>query len=1019
LIVVAVSIALCAGASAEARASSGAVVGYGTVAAENGQTCDSPPTTPQGTRFDGGRCQQLGGDYCEREESQRVSRTTCRVNVKASPGSAGWRFSGWSGGCDGGDPRCTAVVYTQVCNERGSEPVCDPAEFGPRPEAHFEDIHAPAVTFTGGPAEGSFADSSSARFQWSVSEPEEQPSFACSLDDRPVSCAGPANLVDGAHAFTVTATDPSGRRDTATRRWTVDTAAPTALLTAPVNGSARRGVVGLAADAGDQIGVDHVDFAVRGVLVARDGVAPYAFSWNSAPVADGPATVTAIAVDRAGNASPASSAAITIDHTAPAAAVTTPGAGAVYARGSMVRAAYGCTDPPGGSGIAQCAGTVATGAAIDTATLGPKTFRVTATDAAGNATARDVSYTVADGTPPIPSHAFSTPPGPTGWHTAPVTVNLSAVDDAGGSGIKQIDRRATGAQPSGPITTPGANAPGAVNTDGETTITYSATDNAGNSSAERPVTVKLDTRAPAATVTAPAEGAVYQPGAAPAAGFTCSDPAGGSGLATCAGDVASGAPIDTRTPGRKTFTVTATDVAGHRTVKTVNYSVGDTVAPVIEVPSAVTARATEDSGTPVTYAASARDAVDGPVAANCAPASGSVFEIGTSAVTCTAADRSGNTATRRFDVTVADSAAPALSLTASAHVFSGSAGTAAGDDERVVVRVFAGTEATGAPQQTLTTSRTAGGGFVVAPDAPLAPGEHVAIAEQGDASGNVGRSAVVAFTVSAIARTGDADRDGVADVVDNCPQLGNADQADADADRGGDACDQLPPGDRPPVAGVTTLVRAISGEVYVRLPARGGGGLRQQAAFVPLKGIAALPIGSEVDARKGTIDLQTAANGFDPSSARAQRQRATLSAAMFKIRQARVQKGLAKSATIPTDLALQTPSEATRACVGAHPLKGAVRTLSATVKGYFRTFAGASTTIARNATFTVTDRCDGTLTEVGRGTVSVAVKGRERPMTVKAGRAYLVRAKLFTAKKGRSAAEGPGVEKRRPAPLIA
>ena len=187
----------------------------------------------------------------------------------------------------------------------------------------------------------------------------------------------------------------------------------------------------------------------------------------------------------------------------------------------------------------------------------------------------------------------------------------------------------------------------------------------------------------------------------------------------------------------------------------------------------------------------------------------------------------------------------------------------------------------------------------------------------------------------------------------------------------------------------------------MRLPSHAARGLRQEASFVPLKGIAALPIGTEVDTRKGTIDLQTAGNGYDPSSAHAQRQRATLSAAMFKIRQARVHKGLAKSAAIPTDLALQTPSEATRACVGSRPLKGAVRTLSATVKGYFRTFAGASTTIARNATFTVTDRCDGTLTEVGRGKVSVAVKGRKKPMTVNAGRGYLVRAELFTAKKGR------------------
>jgi hypothetical protein len=1003
-----VTMALCAAGSSDAWAASGAVYGYGTVAVENGATCDSPPTTPQGVLFNGARCRSLGGNVCETVDFPRISITTCTANVKASPGSAGWRFSGWSGSCDGSDPLCTPVVSTQVCRLLGDVRTCDPVDFSPAAEAHFEDIHPPVVTFTGGPAENAVVGSTAARFDWSVSEPEEQPSFACALDGGQAGCTGLTGLTDGPHTFSVTATDPSGRQATATRHWTVDSVPPTVVLTAPAGGSARRGVVGLSANAADQVGVDHVDFAVRGVVVARDSAAPYAFSWDSTTVTDGAAPITAIAVDRAGNTSPASSATVTIDNTAPAVTVTTPAASAVYPRGTPVLAGYQCSDAAGGSGIASCAGTVTNGAAIDTATRGAKTFTVTATDAAGNATSKVVAYTVSDGTAPSASHALSPAPGATGWNTSDVTVAVSGVDDIGGSGVKQIDLQAAGAQPSGPVTSPGNSASLLVHTDGQTTITYTATDNGGNTSAARTVTVKLDKRIPATTVTSPAEGAAYQPGAAVNATFSCSDPAGGSGLATCAGDGSNGAPIDTRTPGRKTFTVTATDAAGNRTAKTINYSVGDTVAPVLDVPSVITARATEDSGVPVAYEASARDAIDGPVAARCLPASGSVFAIGTTHVTCTAVDRSGNVATRRFDVTVSDGAAPAVALMsptdgsrASAYVFSGSAGTAVGDDEHVVVRLYAGTEAAGTPQQTLTIARTAGGLFVAAPDPPLAPGAYVATAEQRDASGNVGHSAVVAFTVTAIVRAGDGDHDGIPDGTDNCPEVSNAGQADIDADRVGDACDVLPPGDAPPVAGISMLVQAVSGEVYVRLPSHGLRSLRQEAAFVPLKGIAALPVGTEVDARKGTINLQAAQNGYAPASPHAQRQQATLSAAMFKIRQARVRKGLARSAAIPTDIALQTPPEATRACIASRPVKGAVRTLSATVKGYFRTFAGASTTIARNATFNVTDRCDGTLTEVGRGKVSVVVKGHRTPITVPAGRAYLVRAQLFTAKKGR------------------
>jgi hypothetical protein len=54
----------------------------------------------------------------------------------------------------------------------------------------------------------------------------------------------------------------------------------------------------------------------------------------------------------------------------------------------------------------------------------------------------------------------------------------------------------------------------------------------------------------------------------------------------------------------------------------------------------------------VTYSVTARDAVDGVVAAPCAPRSGSFFKLGRTAVTCRASDKSANTASARFVVTV-------------------------------------------------------------------------------------------------------------------------------------------------------------------------------------------------------------------------------------------------------------------------------------------------------------------------------------------------------------------------------
>jgi Tol biopolymer transport system component len=85
-----------------------------------------------------------------------------------------------------------------------------------------------------------------------------------------------------------------------------------------------------------------------------------------------------------------------IDKTAPAIVVNTPLQGATYALGEQVRASFSCTDA--GSGVRTgCAGTVANGALIDTATLGTKTFTVSAaTDAVGNtAPAKTVTYSVA------------------------------------------------------------------------------------------------------------------------------------------------------------------------------------------------------------------------------------------------------------------------------------------------------------------------------------------------------------------------------------------------------------------------------------------------------------------------------------------------------------------------------------------------------------------------------------------------------------------------------------------------
>ena len=81
-------------------------------------------------------------------------------------------------------------------------------------------------------------------------------------------------------------------------------------------------------------------------------------------------------------------------------------------------------------------------------------------------------------------------------------------------------------------------------------------------------------------------------------------------------------------------------------------TVHDTTAPVLTVPANITLNATLPLGTSVSYLVSASDIIDPVPTVNCTQPSGSFFQIGTTTVTCTATDASGNSATGSFTVTI-------------------------------------------------------------------------------------------------------------------------------------------------------------------------------------------------------------------------------------------------------------------------------------------------------------------------------------------------------------------------------
>ena len=81
----------------------------------------------------------------------------------------------------------------------------------------------------------------------------------------------------------------------------VDTVAPSVSLTAPAANAILSGPVNLTANAADNVAIDHVDFLVDGVAVGRATSSPFGISWSSSTVADGLHTISARAVDTAGN----------------------------------------------------------------------------------------------------------------------------------------------------------------------------------------------------------------------------------------------------------------------------------------------------------------------------------------------------------------------------------------------------------------------------------------------------------------------------------------------------------------------------------------------------------------------------------------------------------------------------------------------------------------------------------------------------------------------------------------------
>lgn len=175
-----------------------------------------------------------------------------------------------------------------------------------------------------------------------------------------------------------------------------------------------------------------------------------------------------------------------------------------------------------------------------------------------------------DATAPTTSAKFSSEPNSAGWNKENVTLTLDATDE-GGSNVEKITYSASGAQPIEDRTVHKDSTQISITAEGETTITYYATDHAGNAEEPETLTVMLDKTAPEVNIATPAEGAEYRLGEVVTADYACSDDV--SGVDSCAGPVHVGGNVDTAMIGQKTFAVEAVDRAGNVASESKNYSV--------------------------------------------------------------------------------------------------------------------------------------------------------------------------------------------------------------------------------------------------------------------------------------------------------------------------------------------------------------------------------------------------------------------------------------------------------------
>jgi hypothetical protein len=212
----------------------------------------------------------------------------------------------------------------------------------------------------------------------------------------------------------------------------------------------------------------------------------------------------------------------------------------------------------------------------------------------------------------------------------------------------------------------------------------------------------------------------------------------------------------------------------------------------------------------------------------------------------------------------------------------------------------------------------------------------------------------------------------------SAPEVPGAPDTPAPAPPSPETSTDVPAGVPAPVQGTTVVVAPGQGKVLVRKP-----GTKR---FRTLAEGTSVPVGSEIDSRLGRVRLVSAVTGG--------LQAGTFWGGRFVVRQRRAGDGM-------TSLVLRggsfrqcrrTANAASFPLALASGKRKPIRRLwSRDRDGRFRTHGRNSVATARGTEWVTEERCDGTLTRVFEGAVSVRDRVKKRTKLVRAGRSYVAR----------------------------